>query len=119
LNALYLLQTIARRILAQWQDFDVLLAPVYSHSTIKIGAWAALPPAELLDTISRWISPCPVFNATGQPSLILPVAVEDQPNLPIGVQLVGNLGAEELLISLGASLEAALNFPRPQGEFFE
>ncbi len=119
LNALYLLQTIARRILAQWQDFDVLLAPVYSHSTIEIGAWAALPPAELLAIISRWISPCPVFNATGQPALILPVAIEDQTNLPIGVQLVGNLGAEELLISLGASLEAALNFTRPQGDFFE
>jgi amidase len=118
LNALYLLQTIARRILAQWQDFDVLLAPVYSHSTIPIGAWAALPPAELLDTISRWISPCPVFNATGQPSLILPVALEDPTNLPIGIQLVGNLGAEELLIALGANLEAALNFTRPEGEFF-
>jgi amidase len=119
LNALYQVQTIARQIVARWQDFDVLLAPVYSHSTIEIGAWAALPPPELLTTISRWISPCPAFNATGQPSLVLPVAVEDQTNLPIGVQLVGNLGAEELLISLAASLEEALNFTTPHGEFFE
>jgi amidase len=118
LNALYLLQTISRRIVARWQDFDVLLAPVYSHSTIQVGAWASLPAAELFDAISRWISPCPPFNATGQPSLILPVATEEQTNLPIGIQLVGNLGQEELLISLGASLEAALNFTRPQTEFF-
>jgi amidase len=119
LKALYTVQTLARQIVARWQDFDVLIAPVYNHSTIKIGAWADLEPPELLNAISRWISPCPIFNATGQPALVLPVAVESQTNLPIGVQLVGNLGAEELLISLAASLEQALNFITPEDEIFK
>jgi amidase len=105
LNALYQMQGIARQIVAQWQDFDVLLAPVYLHPTIKIGAWAQLAPAEIMAKIADWVSPCPIFNATGQPVVVLPV---DTTKLPLGVQLVGNLGTEALLISLAAQLEAQL-----------
>jgi amidase len=105
LNALNTLQSISRQMLARWQDFDVLLTPVYLHSTLEIGAWANLPPEELLNKICAWIAPCPMFNATGQPALVMPITVETQNNLPIGIQLVGNLGAESLLISLAAQLE--------------
>ncbi len=112
LNALYQMQSIARQLVAQWQDFDVLLAPVYLHPTIKIGEWANLSPEETMAKIADWISPCPVFNATGQPVVVLPV---DTTNLPLGVQLVGDLGTEALLISLAAQLEAQLppvSYPR-------
>jgi amidase len=105
LNALYNLQTISRQVVARWQKFDVLLAPVYLHSTISIGAWADLTPPELLAKICEWTAPCPLFNATGQPVIVLPVALEAQTNLPIGIQLIGNLGAEALLISLATQLE--------------
>jgi amidase len=112
LNALYQMQGLARQIVAKWVDFDVLLTPVYLHPTIKIGEWADLAPAELLAKIADWVTPCPVFNATGQPALVLPV---DTTTLPIGVQLVGNLGGEAQLISLAAQLEGHLlpvNYPR-------
>lgn len=105
LNALATLQTISRQMVARWQEFDVLLTPVYMHSTISIGAWANLAPADLFDKICHWTIPCPMFNATGQPAIVLPVALEPQSNLPIGIQLVGSLGAEALLISLAAQLE--------------
>jgi amidase len=105
LNALYQMQGIARQIVAQWQNFDVLLAPVYLHPTIKIGAWAQLAPAEIMAKIADWVLPCPIFNATGQPVVVLPV---DTTKLPLGIQLVGNLGTEALLISLAAQLEAQL-----------
>jgi amidase len=112
LNALYQMQGIARQIVAQWQNFDVLLAPVYLHPTITIGAWAQLAPEEIMAKIADWVLPCPIFNATGQPVVVLPV---DTTKLPLGVQLVGNLGAEALLISLAAQLEAQLppvSYPR-------
>jgi amidase len=108
LNALYRLQTISRQVVARWQEFDVLLAPVYLHSTISIGAWSDLAPQELLAKICDWTAPCPLFNATGQPVMVLPVALEPQTNLPIGIQLIGNLGAEAQLISLAAQLEQQL-----------
>jgi amidase len=105
LNAQYALQVISRQVLSRWQDFDVLLCPVYLHSTIAIGAWAELNAEELFAKICTWTAPCPLFNATGQPVLVLPVALEAQSNLPIGIQLVGNLGAEAQLISLAIQLE--------------
>jgi amidase len=105
LNALYALQAIARQILTSWESFDVLITPVYMHSTIKVGEWAALDPATLLTKICDWIAPCPAFNATGQPALVMPIALEPETNLPIGIQLVGNLGAEAQLISLATQLE--------------
>ncbi len=108
LNALYSLQAISRQVVARWQEFDVLLAPVYLHSTISIGAWADLSPEKLLRKICDWTAPCPLFNATGQPVIVIPVALEPQTNLPIGIQLVGNLGAEAQLISLAAQLEQQL-----------
>jgi amidase len=112
LKALYQMQGIARQIVAKWADFDVLLTPVYLHPTIKIGEWANLAPAEIMTKIADWVTPCPVFNATGQPALVLPI---DTTTLPIGVQLVGDLGAEAQLISLAAQLERQLppvNYPR-------
>ncbi len=112
LNALYQMQGIARQIVAKWADFDVLLTPVYLHPTIKIGEWENLAPAEIMAKITEWILPCPIFNATGQPAIVIPV---ETTGLPIGVQLVGNLGAEAQLISLAAQLEALLppvNYPR-------
>jgi amidase len=105
LQALYALQVFSRQVVARWQEFDVLLTPVYMHSTIPIGAWASLSTEELFTKICAWIAPCPAFNATGQPAVVLPIALEPQTNLPIGVQLVGDLGAEALLISLAAQLE--------------
>jgi amidase len=105
LQALYALQVFSRQVVARWQEFDVLLTPVYMHSTIPIGAWASLSPEELFTKICDWIAPCPAFNATGQPAVVLPIALESQTNLPIGVQLVGDLGSESLLISLAAQLE--------------
>lgn len=108
LNSLYSLQAISRQVVARWQNFDVLLAPVYLHSTIAIGAWADLAPEEMFTKICEWTAPCPLFNATGQPVIVLPVAIEPQTNLPIGIQLVGNLGAEAQLISLAAQLEQQL-----------
>lgn len=116
LTALYQLQAISRRILAQCQAYDAILAPVYTHSTIRVGAWAELEPPELLQAISRWIAPCPVFNATGQPVVTLPVALEPETNLPIGVQLVGGLGQESRLIAWAAQLEAALGFSAAKGQ---
>jgi amidase len=112
LNAVYALQTISRQILASWANFDVLLTPVYMHSTIRVGEWAGLAPPELLAKICDWIAPCPAFNATGQPAIVMPISLEPETNLPIGIQLVGDLGSEALLFSLAAQLEQQLGpFP--------
>jgi amidase len=47
-----------------------------------------------------------VFNLTGQPAMNLPLFWNGQ-NLPIGVQIAGAFGADELLLRLAAQVEQA------------
>jgi amidase len=105
LKALGQLQVWARQFTIALDRFDVILAPVYMHPTIKVGEWDNLSPAETFEKIKNWIVPCPIFNATGQPVVTIPVAKEPDTGLPIGVQLVGKLGMETTIISLAAQLE--------------
>ncbi|NJO31273.1 MAG: amidase [Richelia sp. SL_2_1] len=106
LRAVCQMQIVARKIVMFFDTIDVLVMPVYLHSPIRVGEWAALSPEETFDNIVRWIAPCPAANATGQPAISLPVGFDDK-GLPIAVQLIGKPTAESTLISLAAQLEAA------------
>jgi amidase len=106
LRAVYQMQMVARKIVAFFNNIDVLVMPVYLHSPIRVGEWAALSPEEIFNNIVRWIAPCPAANATGQPAMSLPVGF-DEKGLPIAVQLIGKPAAENTIISLAAQLEAA------------
>lgn len=104
LQAVYQMHTISRQIVALFDDFDVLLLPTYLQPPIKVGQWADLSPQETLDKIINWITPCPPFNATGQPAIAIPTGFTDE-GLPVGVQLVGKPASEEIILSLAYQIE--------------
>ncbi|HLP89057.1 MAG TPA: amidase [Nostocaceae cyanobacterium] len=106
LQALGTMQIVCRQIIAFFEQFDVLVLPVYLHSPIRVGEWANLSPEETFHKIIHWVAPCPVANATGLPAIAIPTGF-DSNGLPIAVQLVGKPAAESTLISLAAQLEAA------------
>ncbi|MEO0684231.1 MAG: amidase family protein, partial [Cyanobacteria bacterium J06649_11] len=106
LRAVYQMQMVARKIVTFFDSIDVLVMPVYLHSPIRVGEWSGLSPEETFENIIRWIAPNPAANATGQPSISLPVGF-DEKGLPIAVQLMGKPTAENTIISLAAQLEAA------------
>lgn len=107
LQAVAQMQIIARRIVAFFDNFDVLVLPVFMHPTIRVGEWAELSPEETLTKIINWAAPCPPFNASGQPSIAIPMGFNSATGLPLGVQLVGRPAAEATLIYLAAQIEAA------------
>ncbi|MBE9225801.1 amidase [Phormidium sp. LEGE 05292] len=107
LQAVAQMQIIARRIVALFDNFDVLVLPVFMHPTIRVGEWAELSPEETLAKVINWVAPCPPFNASGQPSIAIPMGFNSATGLPLGVQLVGRPAAEATLISLAAQIEAA------------
>lgn len=105
LQAVAMMQTIARRIVAFFNTYDALVLPVFLHPTIRVGEWADLDPATTLQKITNWVAPCPPFNASGQPAIALPAGFDPQ-GLPVGVQIVGRPAAESTLIALAAQIEA-------------
>ncbi len=105
-----LVNAMSRAMGAFFETCDVWLSPVFAKPTIKLGYLnqddASLTAEEWID---RVFDVCPytaVFNATGQPAISLPLHWSDA-GLPVGVQLVGKLAAEETLLSLAGQLENA------------
>lgn len=109
LQSVHQMQVISRSLVAFFDDIDVLLLPTYMSPPIKIGAWADLPPEDTLNRIINWITPCPPFNATGQPAIALPTGLTEE-GLPIGVQLIGKPGDEVTILRLAHELEKVINF---------
>jgi Asp-tRNA(Asn)/Glu-tRNA(Gln) amidotransferase A subunit family amidase len=106
LKALIELHQQARRLIATWDEIDVLLTPTLTYPAPKLGALGHdvdTASGEFLD----WLSFTHPFNGTGQPAISLPLATS-KAGLPIGVQLVGRPRDEYSILSLGAQLETAL-----------
>ena len=106
LQAVTQMQLISRQIISLFDRYDVLIAPTYMHPTIKVGEWQDLEPAAIFEKIVNWIAPCPPFNATGQPTINIPVGF-DRNGVPLGVQIVGKPTQEQTIIALAARIEAA------------
>jgi amidase len=97
------------RILALWDEFDVLVTPTTAKTAIvaKGGYGRSAPMA--IDVAGRFTPLTAIFNLTGQPAIALPAGIGDH-GLPLSVQLVGRPGAEDLLYSLAGQIEAAASW---------
>jgi amidase len=92
-----------------WADHDVLLTPTLAQPPIPHGALDPAPdesPVEAFHKGMRFVPFTPPANVTGQPAISLPLH-QSPDGLPIGVQLMGPAGGEELLLALAAQIEAA------------
>ncbi len=94
------------RIMALWNEFDVLLTPVLAKTAIAAeGGYGRSAPLAI-DIAGRFMPFTPVFNLTGQPAVSLPAGVGSD-GLPLSIQLVGRMGDEDTLYALAAQIEAA------------
>jgi amidase len=98
----------ARELQQPWIDgLDLLLTPTSALPPPPIGWLApAVPPSELLERLGQVTIFTIPFNVTGQPAISLPLHWNEA-GLPIGVQLVAATAREDLLLRVGAQLEAA------------
>jgi amidase len=100
---------LSRRIVAFWDDYDVLVTPTLAQPPLEIGALqpdSGEPTTRMLEKAGDFVPFTPAFNVTGQPAISLPLH-QSAEGLPIGVQLVGPPIGEELLLSLAARIEEA------------
>jgi amidase len=94
------------RILALWDQCDVLLTPGLSCTAIVAEGALHKSTAIAFDRAARFTPWTPLFNLTGQPAIAVPAGFGAD-GLPCSVQLVGRHGAETTLYSLAAQLEQA------------
>lgn len=123
------LQSTARRMAPFFAQYDVLLTPTLGAPPARIGALRPSPAEErvmrivnafdagwLLEKLGLakvlakktfdYIPFTPLFNATGQPAMSVPLHWSAQ-GLPVGMQFVTRLGADDLLFRLAGQLERA------------
>ncbi|MGO9759727.1 MAG: amidase [Solirubrobacteraceae bacterium] len=102
------LQALARRLVTFLEPYDALLTPALAERPLPLGKLdTAAPDPMATFTRSGLFTPfTPVFNATGQPAISLPL-FEGSDGLPLAVQIVGRPAGEGALLALAAQLEQA------------
>ena len=91
-------------------DHDLLVTPTVARTVPRLGVLDTTVPDSMYANAAAYSAMTSPFNATGQPAISLPVAV-DGDGLPVGVQLVAAYGREDLLLRVAAQLEEARPWP--------
>jgi amidase len=102
------LQSHTRKLVSFLEPYDALLTPALAERPLPLGTLDTAAP-EPMSTFTRsgLFTPfTPVFNASGQPGISLPL-YEGDDGLPLGVQIVGRPAGEGALLALAAQLEEA------------
>jgi Asp-tRNA(Asn)/Glu-tRNA(Gln) amidotransferase A subunit family amidase len=101
-----------RRLLEQMRRVPVLLLPVASMVAFRHRERRFETETKPVGLFQATM-PMTAFNLLGLPGLAVPFGMDEE-GMPVGVQLVARPWEEELLLELGARLEAVRGpFPRP------
>jgi len=105
--AVMALQQLARRVVAFWNDVDLVLTPTLALEPVPIGwTWhdADGDPHRAFANQTLFTPFTPFLNVTGQPAMSVPLHWSDA-GLPVGVQVIGRPFGEAVLFRLAAQLE--------------
>ncbi len=94
------------RISALWDEIDVLVTPGTATTAIEAEGGFGRSAPVAINIAGRFTPFTPLYNLTGQPAISIPAGLGTD-GLPLSVQLVGRLGAEDVLYSLAGQIEAA------------
>ena len=112
---------IFERVAAFVEGFDAWLLPTtqllpFPHDI----AYPTQIDGKPLATYIDWVASCYWITVSGHPALTLPAGfareAPDHRPLPVGLQLVGHFGRDDVLLDVGERIEAMLapvNAPRP------
>ena len=109
MDALATMGAFSRRFQQWWVDgWDLLLTPTLGELAPELGVLQT-PEAPFVGfgRGATFTPFTPVTNQTGQPAISLPVA-QSASGLPIGAHLIAATGREDLLLGVGALVEAAM-----------
>jgi amidase len=93
----------SRRLLAAWPANEVLITPTLTRLPPPVTSLRSR--AGVTDDAVRFSALVRLWNVTGQPAITLPLHETDD-GVPVGVQLIGPPGRDDLILGLAAQLEA-------------
>lgn len=102
------LQAFTRQLVQFMEPYDALLTPALAERPLPLGTLdAAAPnPMETFTRSGLFTPFTPVFNASGQPGISVPL-FHGEDGLPLAVQLAGKPAQEATLLTLATQLETA------------
>lgn len=92
------------------ERFDLLLTPALAVPAFEVGRLAPAQPG----SVARWTDWTPFsfpFNLTQQPAMSVPCGFTRE-GLPVGLQIVGPMHREDLVLRAGNAFELATEFAR-------
>jgi aspartyl-tRNA(Asn)/glutamyl-tRNA(Gln) amidotransferase subunit A len=107
IRALRIRQGIKARFEKLFEQCDAILMPVFPTRAFDRDFPLLAQKAAALYTC--------IANLAGLPALSFPVAVSAEGSLPVGVQLLGPVHAEETLLDIAADYELQHPFTSPRG----
>jgi amidase len=109
LAAMTQLQGRARRMIAFFSTFDMMLTPALGQRPARIGEIdpCSAEPMAAFEQAMAFSPFTAIWNVTGQPAISLPL-FQGSDGLPLAVQLVGQPLGDGALLALATQLEAAL-----------
>ncbi|WP_179498911.1 amidase [Leifsonia sp. AK011] len=109
-EALAWLAGYERRVIRQFAPFDAVLTPALAMTPRPVG-WYSEDGERNFDQQVEYTPWTSFVNVAGLPAIVLPVH-QTAKGLPMGVQLIGRPGGEDVLLSLGVQLERRLRWQR-------
>jgi amidase len=107
LEAAERLWAFCRRILSSWPEGSVLVTPTLTRLPATVGGLQS--QAGVTDDAVRFSTLVRIWGVTGQPALSLPIH-QTADGVPVGVQLIGPPGRDDLLLALAAQLEESVGW---------
>jgi amidase len=100
------MQAFSRAFAQTYRKYDLWLTPTLAKPPVPLGALNSTKedPLRGFYAGAEFVSFTPLFNATGQPAMSVPLFWNKE-NLPIGVQFIARYGEEDVLFQLAAQLE--------------
>jgi amidase len=105
-DALCGVQATAWQVGRHFEDHDLLLSPTVALPVPRLGVLDTTSPEAMWRLGADYSAFTSLYNVTGMPGISVPFG-HDEDGLPLGVQLVADLGREALLLRIAASLEEA------------
>ncbi|WP_370619460.1 amidase [Mumia sp. Pv 4-285] len=112
--AIYRLRRTERTYRAMFTTYDVVLSPVLTHTTPKLGYLSpTLDYDRLFARLQAYVGFTPLNNVTGGPAISLPLG-QTRAGLPLASHFSADHGDERTLLELAYELEEARPFARIQ-----